>query len=113
MRRAEERDGGLRVHRAREQEALAQVATQRAQRVPLLLVLDALGDHLERKRRAEADDGGRQAVLLRRGALAQEGAVHLEDVDREAAEVAERRIARAEVVQRERDAQLLQRLQAS
>src|SRR3954466_10211024 len=90
MRRGEEGQGRLGVHRVREQEALAEVATQLPQRLPLLVVLDALGDHLERERRAQADDGGGQAVQLRRGALLQEGAVHLEDVDREAAEVAQR-----------------------
>ena len=43
-----------------------------------------------------------QAGCLGRRAVAQERAVHLEDVDREAAEVAERRVAGAEVVDRER-----------
>ena len=70
--------------------------------------LDALGDDLELQRLAQGDHGGREARCLRRCAVAQEGAVHLEDVDREAAEVAQRRVAGAEVVHREPDAESLE-----
>ena len=69
---------------------MAEAAAEPAQLEPLLGELDPLGDNLELQRLAQRDDGGREGRGVRRGAVAQEGAVHLEDVDREAAQVAER-----------------------
>src|SRR3954451_18505936 len=77
---AEMRQRRLGVERAGEEEALPVVAAERLQRVPLVLGLDALGDDRELQRRAEADDAGGQGGR----AVAQEGAVQLEDVGRQA-----------------------------
>ncbi len=79
------------VERAREEEALPVVAAERPQRVPLLVLLDALGDDVELERLRRARRRPRSAFGC---AVAQERPVELEDVDREAAEVAERRVAR-------------------
>ena len=92
-------DRGVRVHRAREVEALAQVAAEVAQRRPLLGELDALGHDVEVQRLAQRDDRAWPGPTASGVApAAQERAVHLEDVDGEAAEVAQRRVAGAEVV---------------
>ena len=62
---------------------------------------------------AQRDDRGRRGRRrLGRRAVAQERAVHLEDVDREPAEVAQRRVAGAEVVEREPHAERLELAQA-
>src|SRR5215216_6485585 len=96
------------VHRPGEVEPLAHLAAEIAERVPLLRELDPLGHDLEVERGAERHDGGRQTGRVGRRPLAQERAVHLEDVDGEAAQVAERRVAGAEVVEREPHAELLE-----
>src|SRR5689334_24107209 len=90
---AEERHRVAALHRTREVEALAALATEVAQRVPLLLELDALGHHLERQRLPEGDNRRGETGLLGRLAGAQERAVHLQHVHREAAEVRQRRVA--------------------
>src|SRR5581483_10819840 len=87
-------------HRLREEEALAELATEILQRLDLALVLDALGDDLEAEALADGDDrGGEAGSALSVGP--EERAVHLEDVDRQPAEIAERGVAGAEVVHRD------------
>ena len=100
------------AHRGSEEVALGDVAAEGAQRGELVGRFDALGDddHPERVRHRG------DALHDRRGALVaaqaqDERPVDLEHVDREAVQVRERRVAGAEVVERERDAELVQRLQ--
>ena len=66
----DERHRRLRVHRPREQEPLPEVAPELSQSVGLLGNLDALGDDLERQRRAQSDDRGGEAADAGRGAVA-------------------------------------------
>src|SRR5436190_4457156 len=72
----EEREARVGIHRAGEEEALAELAPQLVQRLPLLGELDPFGDDLQTERRAERDDRGREPIRLRSGALPQERAVH-------------------------------------
>ena len=61
--------------------------------------LDPLGDQREAQRLAVADDGPRQlAARVRIPELGHQRAGDLEDVDRQAAQVRERRVAGADVV---------------
>src|ERR1035441_4469176 len=101
--------GGPRLHRVREVEALAQLAAEIAQTGELLVEFDALGYDLERERAAERHDGAGEIRRLAGGLGPQEGAVHLDDVDREAAEIAERGVAGAEVVHRDANTERAQR----
>ena len=94
--------GGL---RARVEVALRAIAAELAQALLLLARLDALGDdrqpdgvgHVDRR----LDDRAVVGVAVDAG---DERAVDLEHVEREALEVAERRVAGAEVVEHERSA---------
>jgi hypothetical protein len=87
--------------------ALRDVAAEPREIVQRLLALDAFGDDGEAEVVAEvdrrADDHG---VVLVAFHLHHERLVDLEHVDREPFQVAERRVAAAEIVDRERDAQL-------
>src|SRR4029079_9644158 len=88
--------------------ALAQSASQRGEGVHLFGAFDALRDRLELQRVREADDGGDQAAASRFLAQpAEERALDLEYVDREAVEVAEGGLAGAEIVDGEPDPQPL------
>jgi len=80
-----------------------------AEELELLARLDALGDDVELERPGEGDDrlGDRRVVRGGRD-LADEGAVDLERVGGEEPERAERRVAGAEVVDRDADAEALQ-----
>ena len=112
--RLEHRRELVRWQRPREEEALRPFAAERAQRLALQLVLDALGDGLHLQRRGQLDDRAHQRGRLR--ALAQrrdEAAVDLEDVDRVAVEVGQRRVAGAEVVDRDLHAERTQRSRAA
>jgi len=100
------------VHRPREQEALTQLAAQIAERHHLPVELDALGHNLEAQRPAQRDHRGRQPVVGP-GLGVEERAIHLQDVDREAAEVAERGVAGAEVVHRQPHTQRLHLFEAA
>src|SRR5262245_66327733 len=88
-------DQRLVIHRLGEQEALAETAPQLAEGVDLLGLLDSLGHDVEVQAVPERDDRAREARLIVLGR--EERAVHLEDVDREAAQVRERGIAGPEV----------------
>ena len=85
---------------------------QRAQELALRLGLDALGHHLDLQRVGERDDGRDDGALVAVGGqLGDEAAVDLHLVHREAAQVGKARVAGAEVVDRDRHADLLQALQ--
>ena len=82
---------------------------QLEQLLHLFGVLDALGDGPQPEDARELDDrGGERRLLAAVGDAVDERLVDLEDVDREAADVVQRRVAGAEVVDRELDAELLQ-----
>ena len=99
--------------RAGEQESLAGDAAELQQLRHLLFVLDALGDRFEAERFAEHHHGARElGPLVLLGQPADEGAVDLQDVDREAMQVGKRRIAHAEIVDREPHAQRLELAEA-
>ena len=71
--------------------------------------LDSLGDEVETEGVAEVDDPFQKHEVGSTGVdRVGEAAVDLDDVDREALQVGERRVAGAEVVERERDAARLQ-----
>jgi hypothetical protein len=106
-----------RGHRPREVEALAEWAAEGLEHLEVLGRLHALGDDLQVHRAGHLHDRRGHFGLLRAGLQAcDELAVELELVERQAGEVRERRVARAEVVEREADAQVLelaQRLQGA
>lgn len=92
------------------QEALAEVATQGAQGIGLGLGFDAFGHHAQpqraRQRHHGAHHGGAGAALVGGGGSERgdKAAVDLEREQREAVQVAQRRVAGAKVVQRQRHA---------
>ena len=98
--------------RPREEVALRVVAAEAAQLGELGLVLDPLGDHVERERPGHADDrlDDRRPLLLDAERV-DERAVDLQRVEGEAVEVGERGVAGAEVVEDEAHAELAERLQ--
>ena len=109
---AEQAGDLLRCERAREEVALGVVAAEAAQLRELRLVLDPLGDRVEREGPGHADHrlDDRRALLLDAEAV-DEGAVDLQRVEGEAVEVGERGVAGAEVVEDEANAELAQRLE--
>ena len=75
------------------------MAAELAQALELDLALDALGDDLQAERAGDLDDGGDDRRVLVLGADAvDERAVDLDDVEREALQARQRRVAGAEVV---------------
>ena len=98
---AEDELGGR--QRPREQVALPAVAAEAHELAALVLVLDPLGDDAQVEREAERDDRAHERVVVgvRVADPVDERAVDLERVDREVAQVGERREAGAEVVERE------------
>src|SRR5919197_1933098 len=93
--------------------ALPELAAQPAQLLELLGALDALGDRLQAHPAAELDDRARQRAVLRAaGDRVDEALVDLQRVDRELAQVAQRRVAGAEAVDGDRQPQRLQARQA-
>src|SRR6185312_15370536 len=100
--------GGLGVQRSGEQEALTDVALLLAQERELAVILDPLGDGLDAQRLAEFDEGVDQARSLRVvGQAGDERAVDLQCIHGELAQVPERGVARAEVVDRDPHAEAL------
>ncbi|MCY1183947.1 hypothetical protein D9M73_246030 [compost metagenome] len=79
----------------------------------MLDALQALGNHLAPKGPGQTDHrpGQRQIVMVMED-VAHEGLVDLDGAGRQALEVAQRRVAGAEIVQRETHAQLLAGVQA-
>ena len=97
---------------AREQVALHLVAVVAAQQIELLARLHPLGDHLELQALGERDDRLRDRGVVGVGRdVLDERLVDLEGADREALEVAERGVAGPEVVDREPDAEAIERVQ--
>ena len=95
-----------------EEEALTQLAAEILQAVQLLLQLDPFGDRLQLQRFAQRDHRARERRLRVASAhIVDERLVDLEDVDREALQVSERRVAGAEIVDRETNAERLERVQ--
>src|SRR4051794_12452932 len=100
-------DGG------REQVALAEPAPDGAQRLQLVDRLHALGHDAQADRLREVDHQAHEGlVALVDGDRVHERLGDLDHVQRQRAQVAQRRVARAEVVERELDAQGAQRVQA-
>ena len=101
-------DGGT------EQVPLAHVAPEKVEDVALLLGLDAFGDGLEieapGQRGDRADDGSR---VLVNGDVAHEGYIDLEVVQGQLFDITERGIPGPEVIDRDRDADVLELFQAS
>src|SRR5439155_2146006 len=99
-------------HRPREEEALREVAAEAAQRRELAVRLDALCDREHTERMGQRDEirGDRGVLRLLLHPL-DEGAVDLDHVHREVAELAERGEAGAEVVDRDADTVLVQSLE--
>src|SRR5690348_12968125 len=95
-----------------EQVALAELATELLEHGQLALVLDALGDHPGAERVAGGDHRPGEGPDV--GAAvgpADELAGDLDDVDLEPAEIAQRRVAGPEVVDRDPDAERPERLE--
>src|SRR5687768_7051336 len=87
------------------EEALRAVAPERLDTRELRVALDAFDGHAEPEAAGDADDGCHDGLLGRPAVeFGGEGAVDLEPVDVQAAEVRERRVAGAEVVERKADA---------
>mmetsp|Transcript_20721 Transcript_20721/g.38883 ORF Transcript_20721/g.38883 Transcript_20721/m.38883 type:complete len:265 (-) Transcript_20721:52-846(-) len=100
---------GIGRQRPAEQIALHRLATLAAQEVELARGLDPLGQGLQAQRLGHADDGiDDGAVLGVLGQVAHEGLVDLELADAELLQMAERRIAGAEVIDGQADAARVQ-----
>ena len=104
----------MRRHGLAEQEALGLVAAFGGYPVELFLGFDALRRDPHVQRMAEFDDGPDHRLGLgSRGHLDHEGAVDLDPVEGELLQVAERRIARAEVIEHDLHAELPEIAQAA
>ena len=109
---AAEVEAGL-LLRAAEQVALGGVAPEGLQPLELGRRLDALADAAQPEAARQLHDRSDEHLVAGRAAEAlDEGAVDLHDVDRQAGEVAERRVAGAEVVDGEEHAEGPQLVQA-
>ena len=86
----EETQRGVGVRGTGEQVALAELAAERPQSLELAGRLDALGDDGQPERPAERDDGRREGPVLGSVRRADELAGDLQDIDAEAAQVAQR-----------------------
>ena len=103
--------GGLvHVERTGQEEALPERTAEFHQSVELVRSFDPLGDDLELHGARQPDDGADQGRAGRFGPVERldEGPVDLEHVHREPLEVAQRRVAGAEVVDGDGDAHLPQ-----
>ena len=88
--------------------ALQIIAAPLGEHLGGLFVLHPFGDGLEPERAAEIDQRAHErAVVFRARQVLHERAVDLDDVDAEPAQVAERRVAGAEIVDRDAAAQIL------
>src|SRR5581483_11274328 len=99
----------LRAYRRAEVETLELVACIALQIANLCCGFDALGEHRHAELVPERDDRAADACGTRVGAdVLDEAAVDLELVERKLAQIAQARIAGAEIVERELDAEFLQ-----
>ena len=104
----------VRRDRPREAESLQLVALVLAQERDLVVVLDALGDDAQIELLAQRDDGGRHGAVVDVGwQPLDERPVDLETRDRERLQRAEARIAGAEVVDGDLNAEALQLVHGS
>jgi hypothetical protein len=104
-------DLGMRP-RAAEQKALALVAAFGAQAAQFGFGLDAFGGDGDAETLAEADDRADDRLGVGVGAeIAHEGLVDLDLVEREAAQIAQARIAGAEIIHRDPHPERAQRMQ--
>ena len=91
--------------------ALHEIAAHAREQIERCLVLDAFGDDRQRETPAEFDGGTHDRTGARAlGELSDEGTVDLDLVDRQLAHIGERRVARAEIVDGQRDAETAQRV---
>ena len=105
----QQRLDGIRLDRPGEHEALAGVAPLEAQPLELHVVLDALGQGEQSERPSELDERVDERGRVGRAVhLRDERPVDLEHVHRELPEVGQRRVAGAEVVDGDEDAELLE-----
>src|ERR671937_2906598 len=103
--RGEVRRCACHIERPREVVALAEAAVEVTEHLSLLAPFDPLGDDVEVERAGEPQDRVSERRVVGTGPEpVDERLRDLEDVDREIAEVAEGRVAGAEVVEREADA---------
>ena len=98
----------------REEEALSHLAAELQEPLQLIGSLDAFGHRPEVQDVRELDHGlGERRCLATVVHAVDEGLVHLEDVDREPPQVAQRRVPGAEVVEGQLDAEPLERVSRS
>ena len=91
---------------AAEQESLGVIAAERADEGELVLGLDSFGDGLDVERVAHRDDAAHECCGAQVGSEgAGEAPVDLDDADREIVQERQRRVAGAEVVERDADAE--------
>ena len=96
-------------HGRAEQEALQLVAAPLAQELRLLQCLDAFGNHAELQALSHREDRGRERRVVRIGGdVADEGAVDLDALDREAAQGRKRGVSGSEVVESQSDAHVVE-----
>src|SRR3569623_668933 len=108
--RAEQRVGLVLRQGPADEETLYLIAARLAQEGELFGCLHALRHHVEAQAPGHGDDGGDDGRVVLIGLhVADEGAVDLESLDREALEIAQRRIARAEIVDGEAHAHAVER----
>jgi hypothetical protein len=84
------------------------LAPERPEDLELRRVLHALGHGGQRQAVTELHDRPGNRPVRRRREVGDEGAVDLQDVDRQAVEVGQRGVARPEVIDRDMDAELAQ-----
>ena len=97
-------------HRGRPEVALSELAAQIVQALELVLGLDPFGEHRHAEFVAERDDRLEQCIVARAlDGRADEGLVDLDDHRMQQCEVGERGVTRAEVVERQTDAERAER----
>src|SRR5438445_7952490 len=100
------------VRRGAEQEPLHLVTARGPQLLELARALDALGDDRQPERMAERRDRLDDPEPLRATvAVVHERTVNLDDVDLQSRQMGERRVAGAEVVDRDPDAEVAERME--
>ena len=98
--------------RLAEQEPLHDAAAEAVQDLHLAQVFHAFGDHAQTERAGQGDDGRDHRGALRRHAeVAHEAAVDLQLADGQGRQIGQRRVAGAEVVDRDLDADLVEPVQ--
>ena len=97
------------IERPCEQESLCEVASLTLQLEDLAVVFDTLGQRLQAECLAQLDERvGERVRLARARQVGDEGAVDLQRVNGELAQVGQRAVSRPEVVDRYPDAELLE-----